>query len=255
MGVDEIYCFGGAQAIAAFAFGTETVNPVDLIAGPGNQFVQEAKRQVFGTVGIDFLAGPSEVMVIADETARTDFIAADILAQCEHDPNARGALVTTSERLARQTLDEIERQLKERTTEQVARTSWENKGVVVVVKDLNDAARYANEYAPEHLEVHTADPRSLIPLLRNYGSLFLGENTAEVYADKVAGTNHILPTGAAARYTGGLWVGKYLKIVTYQEVDVKASLMLAKYAETQATFEGMDAHRYAATIRLQNLKG
>lgn len=254
MGVDEIYCFGGAQAIAAFAFGTETVKPVDLVAGPGNQFVQEAKRQVFGTVGIDFLAGPSEVMVIADETARVDFIAADILAQCEHDPNARGALVTISERLACQTVDEIERQLKERATEQVARTSWENKGVVVVVKDLDDAARYANEYAPEHLEVHTTEPRRLIPLLRNYGSLFLGENTAEVYADKVAGTNHILPTGAAARYTGGLWVGKYLKIVTYQEVDVRASLMLARYAETQAAYEGMDAHRYAATIRLQNLK-
>jgi len=255
MGLDEIYCFGGAQAIAAFAFGTETVKPADLIVGPGNQFVQEAKRQVFGTVGIDFLAGPSEVMVIADETARSDFVAADILAQCEHDPNARGALVTTSERLAHQTLDEIERQLKERTTQQVARASWENRGVVVVVNDLDDAARYANEYAPEHLEVHTVDPRSLMPLLRHYGSLFLGENTAEVYADKVAGTNHILPTGAAARYTGGLWVGKFLKVVTYQEVNVKASLMLAKYAETQATFEGMDAHRYAAAIRLQNLKG
>lgn len=254
MGVDEIYCLGGAQAIGALAFGTESISPVDLVVGPGNQYVAEAKRQVFGAVGVDFLAGPSECMVIADETARADFVAADLLAQCEHDPNARGALVTTSEALARATLAEIERQLKERTTQDVARTSWENKGVVVVVGNLDDAARYANEYAPEHLEVHTANPRTILPLLSNYGSLFLGENTAEVYADKIAGTNHILPTGAAARYTGGLWVGMFLKVITHQEVDVKASLMLAKYAETQAAFEGMDAHRHAAAIRLENLK-
>jgi sulfopropanediol 3-dehydrogenase len=253
MGVEEIYCFGGAQAIAAFAYGTETIQPVDLVVGPGNQYVAEAKRQVFGSVGVDFLAGPSEVLVIADDTARANFVAADLLAQCEHDPNARGALVTTSETLARETMAEIERQLKERTTEEVARASWETKGIVVLVDNLEDAARYANEYAPEHLEVHTSDPRLFLPLLHNYGSLFLGEQTAEVYADKIAGTNHILPTGEAARYTGGLWVGMFLKVVTYQEVDSKASLMLAKYAETQATFEGMDAHRYAATIRLQSL--
>ncbi|MEW5814997.1 MAG: histidinol dehydrogenase, partial [Spirochaetota bacterium] len=254
MNVDEIYCFGGSQAIGAFAFGTETIRPVDLIVGPGNQFVMEAKRQVFGAVGIDFLAGPSECLVIADETARADYIAADLLAQCEHDPNARGALVTTSEALAKETLIEIERQLKERTTEEVARTSWENKGVVVVVDTLKDAARYANEYAPEHLEVHSENPRGLLPLLKNYGSLFLGQNTAEVYADKIAGTNHILPTGGAARYTGGLWVGMFMKVITHQEVDVKASMMLAKYAETQATYEKMDAHRYAAAIRLLTLK-
>ena len=254
MGVDEIYCLGGAQAIGAFAFGTHTIRPVDLIVGPGNQYVMEAKRQVFGTVGIDFLAGPSECLVIADETGRPDFIAADLLAQCEHDPNARGALVTTSETLAYETLREIERQLKERTTEEVARASWENKGVAVLVENLSDGARYANEYAPEHLEVHTSNPKTLLPLLHNYGSLFLGENTAEVYADKIAGTNHILPTCAAARYTGGLWVGMFLKVVTHQEVNIKASLMLAKYAETQSAFEGMDAHRYAAALRLKNLK-
>jgi histidinol dehydrogenase len=254
MEVDEIYCFGGAQAIGAFAFGTESIRPVDLVVGPGNQYVMEAKRQVFGPVGIDFLAGPSECLVIADETGRADFIAADLLAQCEHDPNARGAFVTTSESLAHDTLKEIERQLKERTTQEVARTSWENKGVVVVVGNIEDAARYANEYAPEHLEVHTSNPRGVLPLLKNYGSLFLGQNTAEVYADKIAGTNHILPTGAAARYTGGLWVGMFLKVITHQEVDVNASLMLAKYAETQSTFEKMDAHRYAAAVRLKNLK-
>ena len=254
MAVDEIYCIGGAQAIGAMAYGTDTIGPVDLIVGPGNQFVMEAKRQVFGTVGIDFLAGPSECLIIADETARVDYIAADLLAQCEHDPNARGALVTTSEPLARKTLEEIERQLKDRTTEEVARASWEDKGVVVVVDNLNDAARYANEYAPEHLEIHTARPREVVSLLKNYGSLFIGENTAEVYADKIAGPNHILPTGAAARYTGGLWVGMFLKVVTHMEVDGPASLKLAKYAETQGAYEGMDAHRFAATIRLRNLK-
>ena len=254
MAVDEIYCIGGAQAIGAMAYGTDTIGPVDLIVGPGNQFVMEAKRQVFGTVGIDFLAGPSECLIIADETARVDYIAADLLAQCEHDPQARGALVTTSEPLARKTLEEIERQLKDRTTEAVARASWEDKGVVVVVDNLNEAARYANEYAPEHLEIHTARPREVVSLLKNYGSLFIGENTAEVYADKIAGPNHILPTGAAARYTGGLWVGMFLKVVTHMEVDEPASLKLAKYAETQGAYEGMDAHRFAAAIRLSNLK-
>jgi len=255
MRVDEIYCLGGAQAIGALAFGTESIRRVDLIVGPGNQYVMEAKRQVFGTVGIDFLAGPSECMVIADETARADYIAADILAQCEHDPNARGALVTTSERLANETLREIEHQLEERKTEEVARTSWENKGVVVLVSSLEDAARFANEYAPEHLEIHTSEPGKVLPLLKHYGSLFLGQNTAEVYADKIAGPNHILPTGGAAHYTGGLWVGMFMKVVTHMETDIQASLLLAKYAEAQATYEGMDAHRFAAAIRLKNLKG
>ncbi len=254
MAVDEIYCIGGAQAIGAMAYGTDTIAPVDLIVGPGNQFVMEAKRQVFGTVGIDFLAGPSECLIIADETARADYVAADLLAQCEHDPQARGALVTTSEPLARKTLEEIERQLRDRTTEAVARASWEDKGVVVVVDDLSDAARYANEYAPEHLEIHTARPREVVSLLKNYGSLFIGEDTAEVYADKIAGPNHILPTGAAARYTGGLWVGMFLKVITHMEVDRPASLKLAKYAETQGAYEGMDAHRFAAAIRIKNLK-
>jgi len=254
MKVDEIYCIGGAQAVGALAYGTDTIAPVDLIVGPGNQFVMEAKRQIFGTVGIDFLAGPSECLIIADESGRADYIAADLLAQCEHDPNARGALVATSLSLAQETIAEIERQLKARTTEDVARPSWENKGVVVVVESLADAARYANEYAPEHLEIHAARPREALPLLKHYGSLFIGENTAEVYADKIAGPNHILPTGAAARYTGGLWVGMFVKVVTHMEVDAAASLKLAGYAETQGAYEGMDAHRFAAAIRINNLK-
>ena len=181
MEVDEIYCIGGAQAIGALAYGTEHIPRVDLIVGPGNQFVMEAKRQVFGTVGIDFLAGPSEVLIIADDTARADYLAADLLAQCEHDPHARGCLVTVSEEVARQTLEEIERQLKELTTEEVARASWEDNGVVAVVDSIEDAARYANEYAPEHLEIHTVQPRQVLNLLKHYGSAFIGENTAEVF--------------------------------------------------------------------------
>ena len=247
---NEIYCLGGAQAIAAMAYGTETIKPVDLIVGPGNQYVTEAKRQVYGRVGIDFLAGPSECMVIADETGRADYIAADLLAQCEHDPQARGALVTTSESLAQEVLTEIERQLVDLESEEVARSSWEEKGIVVVVPTLKDAAAYANEYAPEHLEVHAKDPKALMPMLTSYGSLFLGEAAAEVFADKVAGTNHILPTLGGARYTGGLWVGHFMKVMTHQWVDERGVEALAPYSVRQAEFEGMDAHRRAALIRL-----
>ena len=254
IGVDEIYCFGGAQAIGAFAYGTETIKPVDFIVGPGNQYVNEAKRQVFGTVGIDMLAGPSECLVIADETARADYIAADLVAQCEHDPNVRTGLVTTSQELALKTADEVENQLKERTTEAVARRSWEDNGVITVVDTLEDAAAFANTYAPEHIEVHTSDPRALLPHLKNYGTLFLGENTPEVYADKVAGLNHPLPTGGTVRFSGGLCVGQFLKVVTYQEVNEKASIELARLTETRCRYEGMDAHRYAAAIRIENMK-
>ena len=250
IGATDIYCVGGAHAIAAMALGTETIAPVDLIVGPGNQYVMEAKRQVFGTVGIDFLAGPSECMVIADETGRADYIAADLLAQCEHDPQARGAFVTTSDQLAAEVVQEIERQLCELTTEDVARRSWEDNGVIVVVPTLDDAAAYANNYAPEHLEVHTQTPKALLPSLTSYGSLFLGESAAEVFADKVSGTNHILPTGRAARYTGGLWVGHFLKVITHQWVEEKGVQLLAPYSARQAEYETMDAHRRAALIRL-----
>ncbi len=255
MGVDEVYCVGGAQAIAAMAYGTETISPVDLIVGPGNKYVREAKRQVYGVCGIDFLAGPSEVQVIADETGSPDIIAADLLAQLEHDVNARASLVTTSENLGLKVMDEIEEQLKELKTEKVARESWEKNGEVVACSTLEECAEYANQYAPEHLEVHTSNPEALLPILKNYGSLFLGELTAEVYADKISGSNHILPTMRSARFTGGLWVGMFLKTLTHQMVtNMETSLMLAKYAETQATYEGMDAHRNAAAIRLKKYK-
>jgi len=250
IGVDEIYCFGGAQAIAALAYGTESVRPVDFIAGPGNQYVNEAKRQVYGIVGIDMLAGPSECLVIADETGRADYIAADLVAQCEHDPNVRTGLVTTSEDLAHETAAEVENQLRQRKTQEVARRAWENNGTITVVGSLEDAAVFANQYASEHLEVHTSNPRALLPLLKNYGTLFLGENAPEVYADKVAGLNHPLPTGGTVRFSGGLWVGHLLKVVTYQEIGKKASKMLAQMTEARCIYEGMDAHRYAAAIRL-----
>ena len=251
MGVDEIYCLGGAQAIAAMAHGTETIEPVNLIVGPGNQYVMEAKRQIFGVCGIDFLAGPSEVQIIADKSASPDLIAADLLAQLEHDPNARASLVTNSRQIAEDSIVELEKQLKELTTADVAGPAWEKNGEVILCDTLEACAEYANEYATEHLEVHTEKPRELMPLLNSYGSLFLGEQTAEVYADKVSGTNHSLPTSGAAKYTGGLWVGMYLKVMTHQMADLNASLMLAKYSETQSQYEGMDAHRNAATLRLK----
>jgi len=250
MGVEEIFSFGGAHAIGVLAFGTETIPPVELITGPGNQWVAEAKRQVYGHVGIDLIAGPSECLVIADETGRADYIAVDLLAQCEHDPVARGALVTTSEKLAREVLAEIERQLSDLPTADTAGYSWEHKGVVVVVPTVEDAVAYANDYAPEHLEVHTRDPNALLPLLTSYGSLFLGEAAAEVFADKVAGTNHILPTGRAARYTGGLWVGNFLKVITHQWVDERAVKLFAPYSEQQSAYEKMEGHRRSAAIRL-----
>ena len=253
MGVEEIYCLGGPNAIAALAYGTETIKPVDMIAGPGNKYVQEAKRQVFGHCGIDFLAGPSEVLVLADDSARPDWVAADLLAQAEHDPNARASLVTNSETLAFAVIDEIEKQLKVLETEEVARASWEVKGEAVVCDTIAECIEYANEYAPEHLEVHCREPREIMMQLENYGSLFLGELTAEVYADKISGTNHILPTGRCARYTGGLWVGMYLKVITHQSTDINASLKLARYAENQAIYEKMDAHRQAAAIRILQL--
>jgi len=190
-------------------------------------------------------------MVIADHTGKADYIAADLLAQCEHDPNARGALVTTSEKLGHAVLAEIGRQLKDLTTQEVARRSWETNGVVAVTSTLVEAAAYANDYAPEHLEVHTENPRALLSSLTSYGSLFLGEAAAEVFADKIAGTNHILPTLRNARRGGGLWVGTFLKTITHQWVaNDGAKENLARYAVRQSEFEGMDAHRRAALIRL-----
>ena len=250
-GADEIYCIGGAQAIGAMAYGTESIQPVDMVVGPGNQYVAEAKRQIFGTVGIDLVAGPSEVMVIADETAKADWVAADLLAQCEHDPQARAALITTSGSMAELVVAEIEKQLKILKTSEVAGKAWYDNGDVILVSTLQEAADAANDWAPEHLEIHTKNPKSMIPMLRNYGSLFVGEEAAEVFADKLVGTNHILPTQRGARYTGGLGVSKFLKIITHQWCTDAAMKQVAPAIVLQSTFEGMDAHREAAAIRIR----
>ena len=250
-GADEIYAIGGAQAIGAMAYGTESIKPVDMIVGPGNQYVAEAKRQLFGVVGIDLIAGPSEVMVIADDSARADWVAADLLAQCEHDPQARAALITTSGSMAESVLAEIEKQLAVLKTTEVAGKAWRDNGDVILVSSLEAAAVAANEWAPEHLEIHTKHPKSMIPLLRNYGSLFVGEEAAEVFADKLVGTNHILPTQRGARYTGGLGVSKFLKLITHQWCTEAAMRQIAPAIVLQSAFEGMDAHRAAAAIRIE----
>ncbi len=248
-GADEIYAVGGAQAIAAFSYGTEEIRPVDVIVGPGNQFVAEAKRQCYGQVGIDFIAGPSEVLVIADEKADPDVLAADLLAQCEHDPNAKGFLLATDEALAKAVIASVEKELETLPTAGIARRSWEDYGEVVVVDDLAEAVSVCNDYAPEHLEVNIEDPDSIIDDLVNYGSLFIGANTAEVFGDYASGTNHTLPTVKAARYTGGVWVGTFLKTCTNQRMTPQASSAIAPLVNRMAKGEGLMAHAIAAEKR------
>ncbi len=250
-GIDELYCIGGVQAIAAMAYGTETIKPVDKIVGPGNKWVTEAKRQVNGVVGLDLQAGPSEILIIADETASPDVIAADLLGQLEHDPNARGMLITTSSTLGEDTIREVEKQLGKLATADVARVSWENQGEVAVVDSLEAAANLSNEWAPEHLEVHTKYPHVLMPRLTNYGSAFIGEPAAVVFADKVSGTNHALPTAGAGRYTGGVSVNTFIKILTHQWVSEDAMKLLADIVVRQSNTEGMVAHAESAAIRLR----
>ncbi|WP_138160093.1 histidinol dehydrogenase [Peptoniphilus catoniae] len=249
-GADEIYAFGGVQAIAALTYGTETIKPVNLIVGPGNKYVTEAKRQCYGQIGIDFLAGPSEVLIIADKYANPDIIAADLLAQAEHDVNAKSILITNSSQLAERTLDCLKEELKNLKTKDIASVSWENNGEIILVEDLKEAVDYANDYAPEHLEVNIEDPDTIIKDLVNYGSLFIGENTAEVFGDYASGTNHTLPTLKAARYTGGLWVGKFLKICTHQKMTKAASKKISPLVSRLAEDEGLSAHSLAAKKRL-----
>ena len=207
-GADEIYATGGVQAVAAFTYGTESIKPVDIIVGPGNKYVTEAKRQCYGTVGIDFVAGPSEVLIIADETANPTYIAADVLAQCEHDLNARGILVTTSEKFGLEVSQKVDEMLETLPTKNIAKPSWDNNGEIILVDSLEEAVQISNEYAPEHLEINVENNEGIIEDLVNYGSLFIGEYSAEVFGDYVSGTNHTLPTLKASRYTGGVWVEK-----------------------------------------------
>lgn len=251
-GANEIWSIGGAQAIAAMAFGMDgSMTPVDMIAGPGNRFIAEAKRQVFGTVGIDLLAGPTEIGIIADETASPSLVAADLIAQAEHDFDSPQYVITTSEELARQLQDEIEKQLEGLSTAEVARSAWTRNGEIAVVDTKEEAAELSDRYAPEHLEVQSKDLDWYLAHLHNYGSLFLGEPTTVVYSDKAIGTNHILPTGKAARYTGGLWVGKYMKNVTYQRLDTRGSLWIAPHAAAISRLEGMEAHARSAEVRIK----
>ncbi len=252
-GIQEIYALGGAQAIAAFSYGTEQIRPVNLIVGPGNSYVTEAKRQCYGKVGIDFVAGPSEVLVIADGEADPEIIAADLLAQSEHDREAKGIVVTTDESLGIEIQNAVERQLTELDTEEIARSSWNDFGEILLAEDLREAVAYANEYAPEHLEVNVADERleEVTESLFNYGSLFIGGNTAEVFGDYASGTNHTLPTLGAARYTGGVWVGTFLKICTYQSMSKKAMREIAPLVSRLARGEGLIGHARAAEIRME----
>ncbi|MFA5457898.1 MAG: histidinol dehydrogenase [Synergistaceae bacterium] len=250
-GADEIYAVGGAHAIAAFSYGTEQIAPVSLIVGPGNQYVTEAKRQCYGKVGIDFIAGPSEVLVIAEAGAGADprIIAADLLAQAEHDPLAKGILVTTDEALGNAVITSVEEQLAVLPTVDIASRSWADYGEVVLADSLSEAINIANSYAPEHLEVIVNKPETAVSNLTNYGSLFIGQYTAEVFGDYASGTNHTLPTLKAARYTGGVWAGTFLKVCTHQSMTKQAMLEISGLVSNMAHGEGLIAHARAAEIR------
>ncbi|WP_460452498.1 histidinol dehydrogenase [Alsobacter sp. SYSU BS001988] len=253
-GADRIFRIGGAQAIAAMAYGTQSVPRVDKIFGPGNAYVNEAKRQVFGPVGIDQLAGPSEIFVVADETGDAATLATDLLAQAEHDVHTRVGLITTDLSLAQATLAEVERQLSDLSTAGVAGVSWRDAGEIVVCEDEAAMVAYSDHVAAEHLQVHTADPHVIAAKLRNYGSLFIGKFASVVYSDKCCGTNHTLPTGGAGRYTGGLWVGSYVKICTHQWLDERGVGAVAPPAVRQSASEGLEGHRRAAALRLEWLQ-
>jgi sulfopropanediol 3-dehydrogenase len=248
-GADEIYCMGGVHALAALAYGMEGLAPVDMVVGAGNKYVAEAKRQLFGTVGIDLLAGPTEILVIADETADPSIVAADLLGQAEHDPNARQCLVSLSGKIARETMKEVDRQLIDLPTKDVAAVAWRENGEVVVVDSASEAVRVSDEWAPEHLEVQTRDWRYYLDHCKNYGSVFLGEETTVAYGDKTIGTNHVLPTMKAARYTGGLSVGKFVKTVTYQYATKEASYKIADVCERACNYENMLAHGISCRMR------
>lgn len=256
-GADDIYVLGGVQAIGAMALGTESIKPVDIIVGPGNAFVAEAKRKLFGRVGIDLFAGPTETLVIADEIgADGELCATDLLGQAEHGPDSPAVLLTTSEKLARETMAEIERLLQILPTADHARKAWETYGEVIIAEDDAEMVRIADEIASEHVQVMTADPDYFLKNMTNYGALFLGARTNVSYGDKVIGTNHTLPTGKAARYTGGLWVGKFLKTCTYQRVTSdEASAMIGEYCSRLCSLEGFAGHGEQANIRVRRYGG
>lgn len=251
-GADEIYCLGGIQAVAAMALGTESILPVDMLVGPGNAFVAEAKRQLFGRVGIDLFAGPTETLVIADDSVDGEICATDLLGQAEHGPDSPAVLLTTSTALARETMTEIERLLEILPTADIARRSWGKFGEVIVAEDNDELLNIANELAFEHVQVMTRDPDWFLQNMQNFGALFLGPRTNVAYGDKVIGTNHTLPTRKAARYTGGLWVGKFLKTCTYQRVLTdEASALVGEYCSRLCALEGFSGHGEQANIRVR----
>jgi sulfopropanediol 3-dehydrogenase len=250
-GAHEIYTLGGVQGIGAMAIGTESIAPVDMIVGPGNAFVAEAKRQLFGRVGIDLFAGPTETLVIADDSVDGELCAADLLGQAEHGPNSPAILLTNSEALAHATVMAIERQLEWLPTAEVARAAWRDYGQVIVCDGYEEMVRVADQIASEHVQVMTRDPDYFLRNMTNYGALFLGAETNVSYGDKVIGTNHTLPTMKAARYTGGLWVGKFLKTCTYQRVTREASVMVGEFCSRLCALEGFAGHKEQADIRVR----
>jgi len=250
-GADEIYVLGGVQAVAAMALGTETIQPVDMLCGPGNAYVAEAKRQLFGRVGLDLFAGPTEILVIADDSADVEMIATDLLGQAEHGPTSPAICITTSRAVAEALPAEIERQLTVLPTADVAGVAWRDYGEIILVDSPEEAVREADRVAAEHVEVLTSEPRYFLDHLRNYGALFLGPETNVSYGDKVIGTNHTLPTLGAARYTGGLWVGKFLKTCTYQEITKEASVAVGEYCSRLCAIERFWGHKEQADLRLR----
>jgi sulfopropanediol 3-dehydrogenase len=253
-GADEIYVLGGVQAVAAMAMGTETIAGVDFLVGPGNAFVAEAKRQLYGRVGIDLFAGPTETLIIADDSVDTEMVATDLLGQAEHGYNSPAILVTTSAKLAEEIEDEIQRQLKVLPTAETASASWRDYGQVILVNSQEEMVAEGDRIASEHVQILTRNPQYFLDNMSNYGALFLGEETNVSYGDKVIGTNHTLPTMGAARYTGGLWVGKFIKTVTYQRCTKEASHMIGEYCSRLCELEGFKGHKAQADLRVKRYK-
>ena len=253
-GADEIYVLGGVQAVGAMALGTTNIVPVDMLVGPGNAYVAEAKRQLYGRVGIDLFAGPTEILVIADHTSDAEIVVTDLLGQAEHGPTSPATIITTSRALAEAIPDEIERQLTTLATAEIAGAAWRDFGEIILVENDEEAIIEADKIACEHVEVLTENPRLYLDKMTNYGSMFLGPETNVSYGDKVIGTNHTLPTKGAARYTGGLWVGKFLKTVTYQECSEEASVMIGDYCSRLCAIEKFWGHKEQADLRLRRFK-
>ncbi|SMB93739.1 histidinol dehydrogenase [Desulfonispora thiosulfatigenes DSM 11270] len=249
-GATEVYCLGGVQGVVAMALGTETIKPVDMIVGPGNKFVAEAKRQLYGEVGIDQIAGPSEALVIADDSADPEIVASDLVAQAEHGVESEVVLICLSEDFANKVIREVEKQISELPTGEIAKICWDNNGEVIVVDSIEEAAELSDFYASEHVEIQTQQDEWLLENLTNYGSLFVGEYSTVALGDKGIGTNHILPTRKAGRYTGGLWVGKFLKTLTYQKSTAEGLKYVAPYCSLSCAMEGMMGHKASIDKRL-----